>query len=310
MVDIIETGEFVTVDETNGLQNFALDPAVMGDSDDNDTGLTPPSALTARLLAVQGTDYLEWIDVALSGYGAPTDTDIATAPGEQIISLTESDRTFSGLGFSSSSTGTPFPVLGGSGGIDSELTSGGVPVLLYVDPLDDNILYGVAGTEIVFALYLEETLKPDSGMVNGAKMWTVLYKPLDHGDTTTPDDALDLADKVFVSVESEQEFSLAGVPSGQNLFLMWKSTTPGSSDAIIATGINPANTSEGQALTAYETVNTGQGGGNTTLSNSSQAGLVAYTGYGTSLVYTFVKETNENFTVPQADQTEIGRAHV
>lgn len=307
MLEIMRTGESVTVDETDGLQNYLETPLVSEDANDNDIDVPTvaplPVNFAGRLMAVEGEGYTNWLNVALSGYGLPGDTG---APGEDIISVSDGDGEIMGLSFSSSANGAPFPVLGSSAyGIDSGLESGGNKVLLYLDPDDNNVLYGVANGEIVFALYLEETV--ELGVITGAKMWTVLYKPLDHTDGTNPDDSLNLTDKVFVSVESQQEFDLAGVPSGQNLFLMWKSIT--SSDAIVATGINPANTSDGQVLSVYETVNTGQGGGNTTLSNTSQSGLVAYTGYGTSLVYTFVDETNWDFTVPQASPTEVDFEH-
>ena len=51
------------------------------------------------------------------------------------------------------------------------------PIYLYVDPLDDNIVYGVTGFDdttgtgdIVFAVYLEDTHDTVTGFIDGAKI--------------------------------------------------------------------------------------------------------------------------------------------
>ena len=56
--------------------------------------------------------------------------------------------------------------------------------------------------------------------------------------------------------------------AGQNLFLMFGDGTPSLDDiAIVVTGRNP---STGSSITTGDTVNTGQGGGGTTIGSNNQ----------------------------------------
>src|SRR5690606_32788030 len=125
---------------------------------------------------------------------------------------------------------------------------------------------------IVFAAYIEETGTP----VSGGKIWSVEYQPLMHPDTTDPDDALDLADKVFIGTSEDLVFSLANAPSGQNLFLMFTTATPTVVDGritdppIIATGKNPADQSSGASINTGDTINSSQAGGPTTFGTNNQ----------------------------------------
>ena len=160
--------------------------------------------------------------------------------------------------------------------------------------------------DVVFAAYLQPT--DASGAVQtsdlnavGSKVWLVQYEEIKHPITTNPDDALSLYN-LHVSVSNQSDFSLAGAPSGQNLFLMYGDGTPSPTDAvIIVTGKNPVNQSapNAPAITAGDTVNTGQGGGPTTLGTNSQQ-IVE----GSGLYFTFAKGANTNFTVPNLDQNE------
>ena len=110
-----------------------------------------------------------------------------------------------------------------------------------------------AGT-IVFAIYLEET---GGSPPTGAKLWTVQYEAIDHGDDGNDhDSAVDLTGLVHVTAFEEQNFSFANAPSGQNLFMMFGNT----SQAILVTGEDPADESAGQNVSNDgDTVNTGQG---------------------------------------------------
>jgi hypothetical protein len=183
-------------------------------------------------------------------------------------------------------------------GADSGLdTTNGTDVLLYTYGSDNNVLLGRAGSasgDVVFAAYLEE--------VNGtnAKVWLVQFESMFNPDATNPDDPVNPDDVIFVAVSQNIEFSLTGAPSGQNLFMMFGDGTPNVNDVtIVVTGENPINQSNGGSISSGDTVNTGKGGGATTLGTNSQQ-IVE----GTALYFTFVKGADTNFTVPNLDQNE------
>ena len=154
------------------------------------------------------------------------------------------------------------PLNGDDSGLD---TTGGESILLYTDTNDNIVLGKTAGGTLVFAIYLEET---GGSPPTGAKLWTVQYEAIDHGDDDNHhDSAVDLTGLVHVTAFEEQNFSFANAPSGQNLFMMFGNT----SQAILVTGEDPANESAGQNVSnAGDTVNTGQGGGDTTLGTEGQ----------------------------------------
>ncbi|WP_136645283.1 DUF5801 repeats-in-toxin domain-containing protein [Tabrizicola sp. YIM 78059] len=150
-------------------------------------------------------------------------------------------------------------------GLDSGLqTTSGDAIYLWTDGVDDNIVFGkTQGGVIVFAVYLQ----PTGGMPpTGAKLWTVQYQAIQHPDAADPDDAVDLSNLVHVTANAAQNFSFANAPSGQNLFMMFGT----SSQAILVTGENPANQSAGANVSSGSTVNSSQGGGTTTLGTNNQ----------------------------------------
>ena len=98
----------------------------------------------------------------------------------------------------------------------------------------------------------------------------------------------------------EDQFSLAGAPSGQNLFLMYGDGTPSADDTtIVVTGWHPADQSEGHSITTGDTVNTGKGGGDTTIGSNNQM-IDPHEG----MYFTFVTGANTDYTVPNLSQTE------
>jgi hypothetical protein len=222
-------------------------------------------------------------------------------------------------GLSSAGTGTDLSFTDGSGnslnGVDSGLqTIDGKTIYLYSDASNNNIVLGRAGGTIpdpagtiVLALYLDETNISTSEI--DAKIWSVLYEPLKQPDFTNPDDAVNLANKLSVSVKQDLEFSLANAPSGQNLFLMFTTATPKTFDdngitrisdpAIIATGKDPANQSTGVSITTGDTINTSQGGGSTTFGTNNQM-IVE----GDGIRFSFVTGANQDMTIPNLDQNE------
>jgi len=287
------TGEDVVLDETAGLQNATATPTPAGDADDNDILVASlPSSFSTRLTALgAGTA----TGAALSGY-----TGVAGNTGSNAFTI-NGGGSITDIRFVDSA-GAPL------NGVDSGLdTLDGTSILLYTDT-NNNILLGRAGGAdgaIVFAAYIEETGSP----VTGGKIWTVEYQPLKHPDATNPDDSLNLLDKVFIGATQDLDFSLAGAPSGQNLFLMFTKANPTTETVngvvritdptIIATGKDPADQSSGANINTGDTVNTSQGGGSTTIGTNNQM-IVEQEG----IRFSFVTGARQDVTVPNLSQTE------
>ncbi|WLG88227.1 DUF5801 repeats-in-toxin domain-containing protein [Pseudomonas cucumis] len=293
-LSVVVPGEDVSLDETAGLQNSTATPIPAGDADDNDILVASlPSAFSDRLTALgAGTA----TGAALSGYsGAVGDT------GSNAFTLTDPSGV-TDIRFVDSA-GAPLD------GVDSGLdTLDGTSILLYTDTSNNNILVGRAGAAdgaIVFAAYIEETGSP----VSGGKIWTVEYQPLKHPDATNPDDSLNLLNKVFIGVSQDLGFSLAGAPSGQNLFLMFTKLNPATETVdgivritdptIIATGKDPADQSSGANINTGDRINTSQGGGPTTIGTNSQM-ITEQEG----IRFSFVTGARQNVTIPNLDQNE------
>ncbi|WPN60375.1 DUF5801 repeats-in-toxin domain-containing protein [Pseudomonas sp. P9_31] len=291
----VTPGANVTLDETAGLQNATATPSLAGDADDNDILVASlPSTFSTRLTALgAGTA----TGAALSGYtGAVGDT------GSNAFTLTGAPGTITTDISFVDSAGAPL------NGLDSGLdTLDGTSILLYTDT-NNNIVVGRAGAAdgaIVFAAYIEETGSP----VSGGKIWTVEYQPLKHPDASNPDDAVNLLNKVFIGATQDLAFSLAGAPSGQNLFLMYTKANPTTEvvngvtritdPTIIATGKDPADQSSGAHINTGDTINTSQGGGPTTIGTNNQM-IVEQEG----IRFSFVTGARQDVTVPNLSQTE------
>ncbi|NWL75497.1 hypothetical protein DM872_01325, partial [Pseudomonas taiwanensis] len=289
---ITTTGSLTVLDETAGLQNFTATPSEPEDSNDTEILLAAlPSLFSNRLTALQAGIAT---NAALSGYtGAAGNTGsnaltISAAPGASITDVSFVDSSGAALN-----------------GLDSGLdTLDGTSIFLYTDSSNNNILLGRAGGAtgaIVFAAYIEETGSP----VSGGKIWTVEYQPLKHPNTNDPDDALNLADKVFIGTSEDLVFSLANAPSGQNLFLMFTTATPTvvggriTDPTIIATGKSPADQSSGANITTGDTINTSQAGGPTTFGTNNQM-ITEQEG----IRFSFVTGARQNVTIPNLDQNE------
>ncbi|PQP01664.1 hypothetical protein C5612_20180 [Pseudomonas frederiksbergensis] len=294
-LSVVSTGVNVSLDETTGLQNFTATPSPAEDANDNDTATPLPSAFSTRLTALgAGTA----MDAALSGYTGAVGN---TGSNAFTISGATSATDVSFVG----SNGLPL-----DGVVSGLFTLDGTSILLYTDT-NNNIVVGRAGGAtgaIVFAAYIEETGSP----VTGGKIWTVEYQPLKHPVTTNPDDPLNLTDKVFVGASQNLEFSLAGAPSGQNLFLMFTKLNPATETvngvvritdpAIIATGKDPANESTGVSINTGDTINTSQAGGPTTFGTNNQM-ITEQEG----IRFSFVTGARQDVTIPNLDQTEADR---
>lgn len=268
-------GAEVTLDESIGLQNLLATPSVPGDANDNDIlASSLPQPFTSRLSAtgVVATP----INAALSGYNGSN-------TGANALSFNIPKAV--GVGFTDSAGNA---LDGDASGLFT--TVGNIPITLWTDPVNNNIVYGKANGTTVFAAYLEETGTP----LSGAKIWMVQYAAI-KDPTTNPDESLDLLNKLFVTVDKEVEFSLANAPSGQNLFLTMGDATA----AIVVTGAKPANQSTGASINTGDTVNTSQGGGSTTIGANNQ---MVDTGEG--MIFSFVTGANPALTIPNLSHGE------
>ncbi|WP_371850808.1 DUF5801 repeats-in-toxin domain-containing protein, partial [Pseudomonas sp. Irchel s3a18] len=288
---VLVTGVNVTLDETAGLQNGTATASPAGDADDNDILVASlPSIFSTRLTALGAGAVTA---AALSGY-----TGAAGNTGSNAFSIAAPGASITDISFTDS--------LGAAlNGLDSGLlTLDGTPILLYTDS-NNNIVLGKAGGVIVFAAYIEETGSP----VTGGKIWVVQYQPLQHPDTSNPDDAVNLLDKVFIGTVQDSAFSLANVPSGQNLFLMFTQANPTTEmvdgvsritdPTIIATGKDPADQSSGANINTGDRINTSHGGGPTTIGTNNQM-IVEQEG----IRFSFVTGARQDVTVPNLSQTE------
>ena len=283
----IFTGATVALDESAGLQN-AETTAVTGDSDDNDIAANQlPSAFATRMTALGVGAPL---DAAESGYNGVTGQNVFTIDPTAVIS-------------NMALTDAAGHVLNG---LDSDLkTVDGKHIYLYNDSLDKNLVLGkTTGGEIIFAVYLQQQTTP----VLGGQLWTTLYSPLFNPDATNPDDSINLAGKISVTVDGASMNTLEGATAGQHLFFM-----VGSADAgLVVTGYHPANQSNGSRVGSGDTVNVSHAGvGGSSIGTNNQminsptfdkTGHVATAGEG--MIFTFVTGPDANYTGLNLSQAE------
>ncbi|MDQ0024322.1 hypothetical protein J2X90_002117 [Variovorax paradoxus] len=287
-------GSAVTLDESDGLQNATATSSPAVDANDNDIlASSLPGTFTARLTAAGAAAPTK---AALSGYaGSGSGTNAFTFSATGAVT----DMSFT------DSAGAPLA------GLNSGLfTADNEAIFLFTDTGNNNVVLGkTSGGVVVFAAYLEETGSP----VTGAKIWMVQYEAIKNPDATNPDDAVNLLNKVYVSVSQDAEFNLEGAPSGQNLFLMFTKTNPTIVDGritdvtIIATGKDPANqsgpnsgsTADDINISTGDTINTSKAGGPTTFGTNSQM-ITEQEG----IRFTFVTGARADVTIPNLDQNE------
>ncbi|KQU84225.1 hypothetical protein ASC78_10275 [Variovorax sp. Root318D1] len=287
----------VTLDESDGLQNVIATPAPAGDANDNDILTSSlPGTFTARLTAAGAPAPTK---AAVSGYnGSGTGTNAFTFSASGAVN---------GMAFTDAA-GAPLD------GFNSGLfTADNEAIFLFTDTSNNNVVLGkTSGGAVVFAAYLEETGTP----VSGAKIWMVQYEAIKHPDAANADDAVNLLNKVYVSVTQDTEFNLTDAPSGQNLFLMFTTANPTIVDgripglSIIATGKDPANqsgpnpniTSDDINISTGDTINTSKAGGPTTFGTNSQM-ITEQEG----IRFTFVTGARADVTIPELS---AGEAHL
>ncbi len=290
---LLATGVDVTLDESDDLQNAQDAGGTLQDADDNDIAAAVlPGAFASRLNDLWGGHTP--INAALSGYNGSNS-------GENILNLQSAGGTV-GMAFSDAQGQA---LDGDASGLK---TTAGADIFLWTDSVDGQLVLGRQGVwagdhyvadasgDIVFAGYLEQTGTP----VSGARMWTVQYQSLNHPDAQSPDEPVDLSQHLWVTVSQAQEFSLAGIPSGQNLFLM----VGNSQSAIVITGQHPANQSLGEKVTDGDTVNTSQANGGSIATNNQLISPPSGQQPGEGMYITFVTGANPNYTAPNLDENE------
>ena len=292
----------ITVDESGNLQNAATSTDIE-DINDNDIAVAAingtddtgdlPFAFESRLFALLGATTPK--NVALSGY-----TGAAGNTGADLITITGSYIDLAFTDAQGKALGDPTNANGGADW-SGLYTLDGTRIFLYTDT-NNNIVLGRAGSEgatpapeddlanpngtIIFAAYLEET-------ATGAKVWMVQQEPLMHPDSANPDDVVDMTNHLWVTASQDLAFDFAGLPSGQNGFLMFKAGN--STTGLIVTGMDPDQVPSNQA----DTVNTSQGAGPTTIGTNSQ-GIKA----GEGMIFSFVSNPDPRYTVPDLTHGE------
>ena len=294
----------LAIDESSGTQNQT-------DGGSDSTGNDVAGGLGTLITAVPQFDAL--LEQVVGPNVEPTNVAVSNATADNSTGaslLTNLGDNVTNISFTNAA-GTALT------GDDSHLTTtDGTKVYLYsysgadlpgVD--ENNVVFGrkafADGTadpngDIVFAAYLQPTgagdvaLTSDSG-ASGAKVWLVEYESLFHNDATNNDDSVSPLDVLYVTISQNSEFSLEGAPSGQNLFLMYG--TPGDGNA--ANGDEVALVVTAKDAATGGSVNTGQGGGGTTIGSNNQM-----IDPGEGMTFTFVTNAVSDFTVPNLTQTE------
>jgi hypothetical protein len=217
----------VTLDESPGLQNLTATPSPGGDADDNDVLLSSTTA-AATTTRVTGAGY--------------TATAVGAA-SNQVISYTSAPSTAASLSLSTS--GNPATLASGL------FTTSGFAITLEL--VANDLIIGTytptgGAKTVAFALLMEPVAASGSSL-GGLRITTVEYTALNHLSTSSADDALNLAGKVYVNVGGEIAFNnFSAAPAGQNL---WTAVTQ-SGVQILVTGrdlgvdtVNTRNTSLG-----------------------------------------------------------------
>jgi hypothetical protein len=283
----------VGIDESSGTQDTTLNGATS-----NDVSVSRPALFTTALNFETLAGSADPVTaLALSGATTPTSS------GTQVI-------TFSGtvldVGFT---TAAGAAVVAQDSGLTTTAT--GLKIFLYTSTHNNNVMLGReanpdgtanASGAVAFALYLDTgTGTASDAGATGAKLWVAQFEAVTDPDATTANDFVSLAQDLFVSVNTLQNFSMSGAPSGNNLFLMFGDGTPSADDVtIVVTGKNPANQSTGANVSSGDTVVSSQGGiGDTTIGTNNQM-----VDPGEGMYFTFVKGANTNFTIPNLDATE------
>ena len=230
------TGD-VTHDESAGLQTSAV-ATTTEDNNDNDV------ATLSALLANYAAGYNRLFNaVAAGGLGLtrPEDT-TRTTDGQAVAQV----FTMANAG---SVTDLAFTTSGGqplNGTASGFRTTTDKTIRLYTDTLN-NIALGKYDSDgngsddaTAFALVLEE-VRDSNNVITAGKIWIIQFEPIEHTNTGSHDEALDLTNILYVTASEEVVFTdLSKAPSGQNDWLGFGPTGSTADVQLLATGLNPA----------------------------------------------------------------------
>ncbi|UOD49791.1 DUF5801 repeats-in-toxin domain-containing protein [Orrella daihaiensis] len=272
------SGNRVALDESNALQNLANSTSP-GDQDDND--------IDTSQLPINMVDRLQAIGAGMPAFAALSGYD--GVAGKPLAQFTGDLSTLTGLSFSDA---MGMPLDGDESGL---FTVDGEPIYLYTDTVDPGLLLGKTGDgDVVLAAYIEI----QTASAPGVMMWTALYEPLQHPDPTDADEAVDLSDRVFIKTGGQTTYDLSDVKPGQYLFFM----TGNENAALVYTGKQPANQSEGQAVNSGDTVNPSAATSTTVGTNNQMIDPPTYDKFGEvvkpaeGVVVSFVSGANPAYT--------------
>ncbi|MEY4073907.1 MAG: hypothetical protein RJA29_1264, partial [Pseudomonadota bacterium] len=286
-ISTVLTGAQVTLDESSDLQNAATTSSA-GDSNDNDIATSDwPTVLADRLSVLVSGSPMESARSGFDGVTGQPLVEIDTSVAVQSLTLTNA----AGNALNGEDSGL--------------LTHAGQSIFLFTDTQEPNLVLGKTDSgQVVMAVYLSPT-SPD---LHAAEVWTVLYQPLYHPDSNAPDEAVNLAGKLFVTAETTGGSNmLVSGPSGQNLFLMLGDHH----EAVVVTGVHPANQSQGVSIDRGDTVNSSQAYEHLELGANNQmvdgptldkSGHMTHAGEG--LVITYVTGANADYTGAKLSPTE------
>jgi hypothetical protein len=236
-----------------------------------DSNLT---ALKANILSGTQLAFADDVEAAVSSAGYVT----VTPNGSNVSDLFFSDADGKAL------EGEPV-ALQTVDGDDIFLWSFGDFVLATTDDDPD------AKGDVVAAFYLNETKDHLSASIE-----MVTFIPIAHPDDTDPDDQIDWTDVLNVSAATSVDFSFAGAPSGDNLFMTFGDPN---TTQIVVIGQNPLNQSEGGNITTKDVLNISKAGSTTSFGVNGNA-----INPGEGAFITFVTGADKDLIAPNLDQNE------
>lgn len=273
------------------LNNPAVNDQTAGQqTDDSGDGFTDTDVAYSSLPLAFRT-YLETTLGLPSTF--PTNVYVATQTNSVTVNATAGSQ-LSGTTFTDGNGGA-------LDGDDSLLkTADGKEIFLYADGSNTVIgkydSDGIGGVDsIAFVIFKQDVLNAGATS-DQVTLSIVTYVPIFHGDTTDPDDAVNLGNTLKLAAGETTTFSFAGAPSGSNLFMMFGD--PNSTE-IVVIGQDPLNQSEGGNITTKDVLNISQAGSTTSFGvNGNQINPTE------GAFITYVHGANTNYLVPNLDQNE------
>ncbi|WP_287375626.1 hypothetical protein [Mesorhizobium sp.] len=267
-------------DQTTGLQT----------GDNIDDAFTDTDVAYSTLPASFRT-YLETTLQLSSAF--PTSVGVATKTNSVTVNATAGSQLV-GTTFTDGSGGT-------LDGDDSGLnTVDGKDILLFAGANDTVIgRYDSDGDgsadAIAFVIFKQDVI--NAGATSDQVTFNIVtYVPIFHGDSTNPDDAVDLGNTLKLAASEQLNFAFAGAPSGSNLFMTFGNPN---STQIVVIGKDPLNQSEGGNINTKDVLNISQAGSTTSFGVNGNQINPAEGAY-----ITYVTGANPNFLVPNLDQNE------